>query len=185
MMRWVVMLPITQTFHFFEIYRSSSYLVGWWRSWWWWRLEFMWRFGPWHRRRHGIWRGEQKEYIDWTIFSSSNGCSMLVNFVTLDFVVDWNVELIFFTLHIQNSRKGRIFGLQKIGAKKIPEHVRCHKQTALEKAKATLLLATLPKSLPCRDKYVWVEDLLFNDFIEQSSNKMFFIQGNGWDNCLY
>ncbi|XP_051118440.1 origin of replication complex subunit 1-like [Andrographis paniculata] len=51
-----------------------------------------------------------------------------------------------------NSRKGRIFGLQKIGAKKVPEHVRCHKQTDLEKAKATLLLATLPKSLPCRDK---------------------------------
>ncbi|KAI3449954.1 hypothetical protein Pfo_006619 [Paulownia fortunei] len=51
-----------------------------------------------------------------------------------------------------NSRKGRIFGLQRIGAKKIPEHVRCHKQTDLEKAKATLLLATLPKSLPCRDK---------------------------------
>ncbi|KAL2557223.1 Origin of replication complex subunit 1A [Forsythia ovata] len=53
-----------------------------------------------------------------------------------------------------NSRKGRIFGLQKIGAKKIPEHVRCHKQTDLEKAKATLLLATLPKSLPCRDKEI-------------------------------
>ncbi|KAL9169123.1 hypothetical protein ABFS82_04G058700 [Erythranthe guttata] len=51
-----------------------------------------------------------------------------------------------------NSRKGRIYGLQKIGVKKIPEHVRCHKQTDLEKAKATLLLATLPKSLPCRDK---------------------------------
>ncbi|KAL0435415.1 UNVERIFIED_CONTAM: Origin of replication complex subunit [Sesamum radiatum] len=51
-----------------------------------------------------------------------------------------------------NSRKGRIFGLQRIGARKIPEHVRCHKQTDLEKAKATLLLATLPKSLPCRDK---------------------------------
>ncbi|KAL6564726.1 Origin recognition complex, subunit 1 [Orobanche minor] len=51
-----------------------------------------------------------------------------------------------------NSRKGRIFGLQKIGAKRIPEHVRCHKQTDLEKAKATLLLATLPKSLPCREK---------------------------------
>ncbi|CAA0805789.1 Origin of replication complex subunit 1A [Striga hermonthica] len=51
-----------------------------------------------------------------------------------------------------NSRKGRIFGLQKIGAKRIPEHVRCHKQTDLEKAKASLLLATLPKSLPCRDK---------------------------------
>ncbi|KAL3645127.1 hypothetical protein CASFOL_010307 [Castilleja foliolosa] len=26
-----------------------------------------------------------------------------------------------------NSRKGRIFGLQKIGTRKIPEHVRCHK----------------------------------------------------------
>ncbi|XP_068641694.1 origin of replication complex subunit 1A-like isoform X2 [Aristolochia californica] len=51
-----------------------------------------------------------------------------------------------------NSRKGRIFGLQKIGIKKIPEHVRCHNQTDLERAKATLLLATLPKSLPCRDK---------------------------------
>ncbi|KAL4557247.1 hypothetical protein LXL04_035420 [Taraxacum kok-saghyz] len=45
-----------------------------------------------------------------------------------------------------------IFGLGKIGTKIIPEHVRCHKQTELEKAKATLLLATLPKSLPCRNK---------------------------------
>ncbi|KAL8210453.1 hypothetical protein R6Q57_004890 [Mikania cordata] len=51
-----------------------------------------------------------------------------------------------------NSRKGHIFGLQKIGTKRIPEHVRTHKQTELEKAKATLLLATLPKSLPCRNK---------------------------------
>ncbi|PWA82590.1 origin of replication complex 1B [Artemisia annua] len=51
-----------------------------------------------------------------------------------------------------NSRMGRTFGLQKIGVKKIPEHVRSHKQTELEKAKATLLLATLPKSLPCRTK---------------------------------
>ncbi|GMI74253.1 UNFERTILIZED EMBRYO SAC 13, origin of replication complex 1B [Hibiscus trionum] len=51
-----------------------------------------------------------------------------------------------------NSRKGRFFGLQKVGTKKIPEHVRCHKQTDLERAKATLLLATLPKSLPCRNK---------------------------------
>ncbi|KAG7542915.1 Zinc finger PHD-type [Arabidopsis thaliana x Arabidopsis arenosa] len=47
-----------------------------------------------------------------------------------------------------NSRKGRIFGL----AKRIPEHVRCHKETELEKAKATLLLATRPQSLPCRSK---------------------------------
>ncbi|KAL9233656.1 hypothetical protein vseg_008622 [Gypsophila vaccaria] len=51
-----------------------------------------------------------------------------------------------------NSRKGRFFGMQKIGIKKIPQHIRCHKQTELEKAKQTLLLATLPKSLPCRNK---------------------------------
>ncbi|XP_024926245.1 origin of replication complex subunit 1-like isoform X2 [Ziziphus jujuba] len=51
-----------------------------------------------------------------------------------------------------NSRKGRFFGLQKVGMKKIPEHIRCHKQTELERAKATLLLASLPKSLPCRNK---------------------------------
>ncbi|CAM8976188.1 unnamed protein product [Rhodiola kirilowii] len=51
-----------------------------------------------------------------------------------------------------NSRKGRKFGLQKIGAKIIPEHARCQKQSELERAKATLLLATLPKSLPCRNK---------------------------------
>ncbi|XVF69646.1 hypothetical protein PTKIN_Ptkin11bG0098400 [Pterospermum kingtungense] len=51
-----------------------------------------------------------------------------------------------------NSWSGRFFGLRKIGAKKIPEHVRGHKKTELERAKATLLLATLPKSLPCRNK---------------------------------
>lgn len=51
-----------------------------------------------------------------------------------------------------NSRKGRLFGLQKIGTKKIPEHIRRHKQTELEKAKSTLMLATLPKFLPCRHK---------------------------------
>ncbi|KFK32201.1 hypothetical protein AALP_AA6G210400 [Arabis alpina] len=51
-----------------------------------------------------------------------------------------------------NSLKGRFFGLEKVGTKRIPEHVRCHKQTELEKAKATLLLATRPKSLPCRNK---------------------------------
>ncbi|XP_042515574.1 origin of replication complex subunit 1A-like [Macadamia integrifolia] len=51
-----------------------------------------------------------------------------------------------------NSRKGHIFGLQKIGAKKIPEHVRCHKPTEIERAKAVLLLSSLPKSLPCRNK---------------------------------
>ncbi|CAM8886476.1 unnamed protein product [Rhodiola kirilowii] len=53
-----------------------------------------------------------------------------------------------------NSRKGRIFGLQKIGAKIIPEHARRQKQSELERAKATLLLATLPKSLPCRNKEI-------------------------------
>ena len=58
---------------------------------------------------------------------------------------------------MQNSRKGHTFGLQKIGTKRIPEHVRNHKPTELEKAKATLLLATLPKSLPCRNKYVIFE----------------------------
>lgn len=54
----------------------------------------------------------------------------------------------------QNLHKGRFFGLQKIGTKRIPQHVRSHKQTDLERAKATLLLASLPKSLPCRNKYV-------------------------------
>ncbi|KAH7862007.1 hypothetical protein Vadar_033606 [Vaccinium darrowii] len=53
-----------------------------------------------------------------------------------------------------NSRKGRTFGLQKIGMKRIPGHVRSHKQTELERAKATLLLSTLPKFLPCRNKEV-------------------------------
>ncbi|KAK2385257.1 cell division control protein B [Trifolium repens] len=51
-----------------------------------------------------------------------------------------------------NLHKGRFFGLQKIGAKRIPEHIRSHKQTNLERAKASLLLASLPKSLPCRNK---------------------------------
>ncbi|KAI8538868.1 hypothetical protein RHMOL_Rhmol09G0136700 [Rhododendron molle] len=46
-----------------------------------------------------------------------------------------------------NSRKGRIFGLQKIGMKRIPGHVRSHKETELERAKATLLLSTLPKEV--------------------------------------
>lgn len=57
---------------------------------------------------------------------------------------------------IQNVHKGRFSGLQKIGTKRIPEHIRCHKQTNLERAKASLLLASLPKSLPCRNKYVEV-----------------------------
>ncbi|KAE9585981.1 putative chromatin regulator PHD family [Lupinus albus] len=51
-----------------------------------------------------------------------------------------------------NLHKGRFFGLQKIGTKRIPQHVRSHKQTDIERAKATLLLSSLPKSLPCRNK---------------------------------
>ncbi|KAI3951250.1 hypothetical protein MKW92_009509, partial [Papaver armeniacum] len=38
------------------------------------------------------------------------------------------------------------------GSAAILEHVKGHKQTEIEKAKATLLLATLPKSPPCRNK---------------------------------
>lgn len=67
-----------------------------------------------------------------------------------------------------NSRKGRFCGLQKIGAKKIPEHIRCHKQTELERAKATLMLASLPKSLPCRNEEIeeittFIESALCDD----------------------
>ncbi|GAB2246108.1 hypothetical protein Droror1_Dr00001601 [Drosera rotundifolia] len=51
-----------------------------------------------------------------------------------------------------NSRKGRIFGLQKIGTKRIPEQLRSHKQTELERVKKTLLLAIWPSSPPCRNK---------------------------------
>ncbi|OVA02359.1 Bromo adjacent homology (BAH) domain [Macleaya cordata] len=51
-----------------------------------------------------------------------------------------------------NSQGGRFVGLQKIGTKKILEHVRGHNRTELERAKATLLLATLPKCPPCRNK---------------------------------
>lgn len=46
----------------------------------------------------------------------------------------------------------QFFGLQKIGTKKIPQFIRNHKQTDLERAKAMLLLASLPKFLPCRNK---------------------------------
>ncbi|RZC53703.1 hypothetical protein C5167_012563 [Papaver somniferum] len=38
------------------------------------------------------------------------------------------------------------------GQKKILEHVKVHKQNEIEKAKANLLLATLPKSPPCKNK---------------------------------
>ncbi|KAJ0961169.1 hypothetical protein J5N97_000853 [Dioscorea zingiberensis] len=75
-----------------------------------------------------------------------------------------------------NSRRGRVFGLQRIGTKRIPEHVRSHKQTELERAKAMLLLATLPKSLPCRNKEMdeitaFVKGAIYDD------------QCLGW--CLY
>lgn len=66
---------------------------------------------------------------------------------------------------MQNSRKGRIFGLNKIGTKKIPGHVRRHNRTELERAKSTLLLATLPKSLPCRTKYVRLKFYWFDLFV--------------------
>ncbi|RZC80219.1 hypothetical protein C5167_042795 [Papaver somniferum] len=51
-----------------------------------------------------------------------------------------------------NAQGGKFFGLHKIGTKKILEHVKGHRQTEIEKAEATLLLATLPKSPPCRNK---------------------------------
>ncbi|KAI9074857.1 hypothetical protein K1719_043165 [Acacia pycnantha] len=51
-----------------------------------------------------------------------------------------------------NLRKGKFFGLQKIGTKKIPQFIRNHNQTDIERAKAMLLLASLPKFLPCRNK---------------------------------
>ncbi|XP_026438291.1 origin of replication complex subunit 1B-like [Papaver somniferum] len=51
-----------------------------------------------------------------------------------------------------NAQGGKFFGLHKIGTKMILEHVKGHRQTEIEKAKATLLLATLPKSPPCRNK---------------------------------
>ncbi|KAI3891173.1 hypothetical protein MKW98_007478 [Papaver atlanticum] len=51
-----------------------------------------------------------------------------------------------------NAQGGKFFGLHKIGTKRILEHVKGHKHSEIEKAKATLLLATLPKSPPCRDK---------------------------------
>ncbi|XP_031742568.1 origin of replication complex subunit 1-like [Cucumis sativus] len=67
-----------------------------------------------------------------------------------------------------NSKKGQFCGLQKIGAKKIPEHTRSRKQTELERAKATLMLASLPKSLPCRNKEIeeittFIESALCDD----------------------
>ncbi|KAI4322090.1 hypothetical protein L6164_021811 [Bauhinia variegata] len=67
-----------------------------------------------------------------------------------------------------NLRKGKFFGLQKIGTKNIPQHVRSHKQSEIERAKATLLLASLPKSLPCRNKEMeeitsFVKDAICDD----------------------
>ncbi|CAO2144006.1 unnamed protein product [Urochloa humidicola] len=52
--------------------------------------------------------------------------------------------------------------------KKFLSYVQCHQKTELEKAKATLLLAALPKSLPCWDKEmeeisIFVKDAICND----------------------
>ncbi|KAI3877537.1 hypothetical protein MKX03_030647 [Papaver bracteatum] len=50
-----------------------------------------------------------------------------------------------------NAQDGKFFCLHKIGTKKILEHVKGYKQSEIETAKATLVLATLPKSSPCRN----------------------------------
>ncbi|XP_075481211.1 origin of replication complex subunit 1-like [Primulina tabacum] len=78
-----------------------------------------------------------------------------------------------------NSRKGQIYGLQKIGTKTIPEHVRCRKQTDLERAKAMLLLATLPESLTCRDKEMNEITTFIKDAIcdEQCLGRCLYIHG--------
>ncbi|GLJ43350.1 hypothetical protein SUGI_0900470 [Cryptomeria japonica] len=50
--------------------------------------------------------------------------------------------------------QGGFIGLEKIGTKKIPDRARCHQQTDLDKAKATLMLAGSPGSLACKDKEI-------------------------------
>ncbi|KAJ1406939.1 Zinc finger, PHD-type [Sesbania bispinosa] len=50
------------------------------------------------------------------------------------------------------SAQGAVLWTSEDRHKRIPQHIRSHKQTDLERAKATLLLASLPKSLPCRNK---------------------------------
>lgn len=87
---------------------------------------------------------------------------------------------------MQNSRRGQIFGLQRMGTKKIPEHVRSQRQTELERAKASLLIATLPKSPPCRKKYgislsSWC--IQFSLLILQSLCVLI-LQRNGRDNVI-
>lgn len=52
-----------------------------------------------------------------------------------------------------NVYKGHIIGLGKVGAKIIPD-VRRRRQTDLDKAKTTLMLASSPGSLPCRNKEI-------------------------------
>ncbi|XP_057844881.2 origin of replication complex subunit 1 isoform X2 [Cryptomeria japonica] len=53
-----------------------------------------------------------------------------------------------------NTYRGCIIGLEKIGTKKIPDRARCRRQTDLDRAKATLMLAASPGSLPCRNKEI-------------------------------
>jgi origin recognition complex subunit 1 len=52
-----------------------------------------------------------------------------------------------------NVYRGHIIGLGKVGAKIIPD-VRRRRQTDLDKAKTTLMLASSPGSLPCRNKEI-------------------------------
>lgn len=52
-----------------------------------------------------------------------------------------------------NVYRGRIVGLEKVGAKRIPD-VRRRRQTDIDKAKTTLMLASSPGSLPCRNKEI-------------------------------
>eukprot|EP01018_Ginkgo_biloba_P017104 Gb_26632 [translate_table: standard] len=53
-----------------------------------------------------------------------------------------------------NVRRGHIIGLERIGTKKIPDGARRRQQSDLDKAKATLMLASSPGSLPCRNKEI-------------------------------
>ncbi|WOK98248.1 hypothetical protein Cni_G06958 [Canna indica] len=52
----------------------------------------------------------------------------------------------------RSTRKTKRSLAMTTNTKRIPKHARFHKQTDMENAKAMLLLATLPKSLPCRTR---------------------------------
>ena len=135
---------------------SHSNMLGW-------RVRKWWRHKSLQgcRLRHGWWALKKKtskiydpnqiQLMSWLLYVHY----LLWQFLALACLKVFHSNLIdYFIINMQSSRKGRFFGLEKIGMKKIPEHVRCHKQTDLERAKATLLLASMPKSLPCRNKYV-------------------------------